>query len=413
MDFPTSYAKFKNVKLDCDITKSYKINFLTTGSNPTNNIIAFVSDSNKNLFVIKIMVDSININTKIKPDYNKLEAKFYQFFTKKYIFTLRTPHIVGLYNHQTCKDVEKLMKKINPKSVTCPTHTDILTKINKLQPAQTKICDIITRRKMDIIDSDYDILLLEYCIDSLDNMMNWYMIQMSHLTKTRLTIHIAGFINNLERILFQLIFTLAIIKQEYPGFKHGDFFVRNILLSTDWSHDENDYVAYHYIKKDDNKQKVFYLKANGMYSKINDFGMAIIANDMLSNIYPESKKLNKYYNNNPFNEKNDIFNLLNDIYDGQNIGSDSIRYAAFKLKLSDNLINPIKKFISKFLKTRTIDQINKNNHYLLNTMWNIDTIKILEDTVKTPEEYLLGTVFSEYKTLPKNGNVIMHYNQSV
>ena len=84
------------------------------------------------------------------------------------------------------------------------------------------------------------------------------------------------------------------------------FFVRNILGSGEFNHQQNDYVAYHY------KQKIFYLPANGMYMKMNDFGFTIIANELEPNDYNLTKMENKYHHKNPFNQKTDIFNLLHD-----------------------------------------------------------------------------------------------------
>ena len=406
MNFKSLYDEYHNKKLNCDITKNFKLNRVLLGSGGSINIVLDVTDKENNRLIIKVLPDIIYTNVKIKPDLSQLEIKFYQFLTKKYVLTDRTPHIVGMFNHQICPRVDKLLADIKPSKKKCPSYGDQLTKKLDLTRADYMICDLLLRHEMKLIGPTFDMILLEFCDDELTNLITWYMEGIRVYKGNKLKMIIDDFIYDLSRILFQIIFTLAIIKEDYPGFLHGDFFVRNILLSFHKNYQNNDYVAYHY------KQKIFYLPANGHYAKINDFGLSMIVDELEPKTYEMEKHIHKYYHKNPFNEKTDIFNLLHDIYDGQNLGTMSINRLAQVMKMTAKKVKPVRNYLSMLLDVNVIDHINEINPGLLNQTWDIDEIDVLEDTVETPHKYLMGDYFSPYQTLPKNANVVRHYNNN-
>ena len=280
--------------------------------------------------------------------------------------------------------------------------TDLPKKTNYVND---KLCDLLLRYKMKLIEPIFDIVLLEYCDNELSKFIEMNMREIKFSKGLALNTTISNFIYELQRILFQIIFTIAIIKDDYPGFAHGDLFVRNILLLSENKYDNNDYVAYYY------KQKIFYLPANGQYAKINDFGLSIIVNEIEPNTHKLVKQLDKYFHRNPFNEKTDIFNLLHDIYDGQNLGTLSIMRLAMNLKLPYERIRHIRNFLGKFIKINTIDHINSINPRLLDQTWNIDEIKVLENTILTPDQYLTEKYFEIFQELPPNSKIIRHFNK--
>jgi hypothetical protein len=341
MDFKMLYNYFSKLHFNCDITNLFKIKKIFFGQT----IIFDVIDKNNIQLIIKIIPDFILCNVRSKPDFNQLEINFYQFFTHKYLLTDRTPHIVGLYNHQNCSRIDKLLRNIKIKSNT---------KLFPTPDMDKRICDLMLRHEMKILDPLFDVMLLEHCDEVLSNFIG------RHIQSNSPAGNCLAY--DLERILFQIIFTLAIIKEDYPGFLHGDFFMTNILLSYEKKYKPSDFVAYHY------KQKIFYLEANGIYAKINDFGMTIIANELEPNI--------KLYHKNPFDQKSDIFSLLSDIYRSQN----------FK-------IEHIKKFIGKFIRT------NENDS--------------LENIVDTPNNYLQNNYFVQFQNLQTGANIVRHFNMLV
>lgn len=406
MDFINLYREFKNMKLGCDITKFFKINRILFGSGGSINIILDVVDKHNNKLILKVIPDMIYVNTKIKPDRHLLEIKFYQFLTQKYILTDRTPHIVGIFNHQVCPNLNKFLNTIKPSKKKCPSYEDRLMKNIDIGLVNHKICGLLLETEMKLLNSTFDIILMERCDDDFSHIIDFFMTQIKSTSGARLKNITDDFIYNLSRVLFQLIFTLAIIKDDYPGFIHGDFFVRNILVSFENMYKDNDYVAYHY------KQKIFYLPANGVYAKMNDFGLTIIANELEPSTHKDEKDLDKYYHKNPFNQKTDIFNLLHDIYDGQNLGTMSINGLAEELKIPIKKITPIKNFLRHLFSVNIIDHINNTNMNLLNETWDIDNITVLEKTVQTPDKYLTKNYFETFQHLPADAKIIRHFNRA-
>lgn len=402
MDFINLYNHHKKKPFNCDILSKFKIRNIMFGSGGSDNIILDVRDADNNKFIVKLILDVLEPNQKIKPNHYQLEIKFYQFFTKKYVLTDRTPHIVGIYNHQHCSGVGKLLHNINPGKKTCPTIQDELIKKINIKYANKKICDMMLRYDLGILNASYDVIYLEHCETTLSTFIEWYMKEIS--MNSHANSIVSQFISDMYRILFQLIFTLAIIKEDYPGFMHGDFFVRNILLNMENKYHDDDYVAYHY------KQRVFYLPANGQYAKINDFDMSIIINELEPNTYQMYQKFNQLHHINPFNPKSDIFNLLHDIYDGENLGTTSVIEHAHKLKIPIAYFRIIKSFLGRFINVDIIDRINLNNKELFDRTWHIDGIEILEKTVLTPDQYLLDDHFEIFQELPNDAQVIRHFN---
>ena len=275
--------------------------------------------NDKYKLAIKIIPIYIQTNVRIKPNIEQLEIAFYWFFTKRYLLTNRTPHLVGIYNNQKCNNLKKLLGSLIPSKKSCPTYEDILTKKNlKLDYNETILCDLLLRIEFKMFDNIYQYAMLEYCQGSLPRVITEWMRIIKKSNGKKLDNLVKTFVEFLNRIFFQIIFTLAIIKDDYPGFLHGDFFIRNILYVEYNNYNLNDYVAYHY------KDHIFYLPANGIYTKIGDFGYTIIANELQPNIYDYNSTFIKMFHLNPFNKKTDIFNFFHDIYDGQNLGTNSI-----------------------------------------------------------------------------------------
>lgn len=400
MDFNNLYNTMHKYKIDCEtFPDKSQIQKMVTGSGGSNNIILILSDldvgSNVKSdvkFIAKIIPDFFHRNYKIKPNNDQLEIQFYQFFTKKYLLTNRTPHIVGIYNHQHCDHIKKLLLKINPYKKTCPTYEDFLIKKISISDVEIRICTLLYEHEMKILDSQYDVVLLEYCETSLSEFLLEFIRKIFDEDSNYM---LDEFFHIMKRILFQLIFTLAIIQDDYPGFSHRDFFIRNILLLVSNNHSSTEYVAYHY------KQKIFYLPANGFYSKMNDFGLSIIVNELEPSTYVYDKYTDKTFRKNPFNKKNDIYNLLYDIY------TEIVRNMKPDLEKIDLVID----FMDPFIDTTTIDKIDMINSIKLMDTWTIDGIKILENTVSTPDEYLMKTdIFTQFQDLPKNAIIIQHYN---
>jgi len=403
MNFQSLYNYFHKQKLTCQFHETHRIDRIFVGSGGSSSVVLSVSGPNSVPVIVKVIPKELFIVT---PHWYhpKLEIKFYQFLTKKFILTNRTPHIVGIYNHQTCNDLHKFLTRISPQKLKCPSYEDQLQRKITQANYEIALCDLLLKTQMKLFDPKFDIMFLEFCDETLDRALQWHMHQILVAKKKFWEMTLKDFTSDLNRILFQLIFTLGVIQLDYPGFLHGDLFIRNVLINTDAHYKESDWIAYHY------DSKTFYLPANGSYAKINDFGDSILGQITGSYSTPLDKSWNAFYHKNPFNNKTDIFNLLHDIYDGQETGSHSLMGLARILKLPKFKIRPVRNLLKKYININIIDRINKNNRMLLDDTWHIDKLPLLEQTVKTPHDYLKSNLFDQFTKLPAGATVIKEFN---
>jgi hypothetical protein len=370
------------------------------GSGGSHNIIIKALYQNYTL-IIKIIPLDFYHNTKIKPDFDKLEIKFYQFFTQKYLLTNRTPNIVGIYNYQHCSHIEKLIKDKLLKA-SCPSFQERLTKkkLNQTE-ADNYLCDILLRKEMKLITSDYDMALLEYCDWDMESFLHHHLSRIKKAKNPKDIFYSQeGLTESLEVIIFQIIFTLAIIKDDHPGFLHGDLFLRNILIKRIHTSTTKAYNIYHY------RGKKFYIRANGPMAKINDFGMTIIANEIGPNVFDpntDPRLMFNATNYDCFSKKTDSYNFFSDLHW-------TILGLSALLNIPKRKINPISKMISKYFDAGALGKIKDQE--LLGRLWHIKGIKVLEDTLKTPEEYLEGKYFAQFEKLDPEAKIINNYNDN-
>lgn len=390
------------IKSQCNFLNDYVIHSIKNGYGGSNNIVLILKKGKKIEVVVKIMPRNNFKNLKIVPNNDQLEIKFYEFFTHKFVITNRTPHIVNFYKHHKCEKIADLLKKINKKK--CLTMDEKLNMKN-IYYDDNNICDLLNRFESDLIKSKYDVMYMEYCESSMPSFIGDSIYSIKQSKENKLESIFNDFFYNLHRLLLQIIFTMAIIKEDYPGFFHADLFMRNILICSIHDKKDTDYVAYHY------NQRIFYLPANGLYAKISDFGRSILENELEPSTYSIDKSSNKYYNYNPFNKKNDIFTLLYDIYDGENFGAESIISLSNKFKMPKKRLDRIRNFMNIFIKTSVIDKIKENHASFLDSIWYIDNIKTLENTILTPHEYLTNGSFEIFQILPDECSIIKHYNK--
>lgn len=393
MNFNKFYNKFHDEPIDCENFPDIgQIKNTSVGSGGSDNVVLIV-DQNNIKYAVKIIPTLFYPKYKEQPNDDQMEIKFYQFFTKRYILTDRTPHIVGIYKCKTCDNIRDFLLKIKPKK-SCPTFEEKLLKKVQYTQFENQLCNLLLYGENKLMDSKFIMALLEYCDFDFSRYLRDLL---QNVYQNNFGKNIGEFFYELIRILFQIIFTLAIIQDDYPGFQHSDLFIRNILISVTEKYTDNEYVAYYY------KQKIFYLPANGVYAKINDFGTSIIVNELEPNTYIYDKQTNKIYHKNPFNHKNDVYNLLLDIY---------FAFDEYMIenKLDESKIKSITNFMDKFIDIKTINKIFEINYYQLKDTWYIDGINVLENTIKTPHDYIMSDVFEVFQDIPVNAKIIRHFN---
>ena len=411
MDFTKNYKLIRNKKIQCDLG-NFTIETIYIGSGGSNNIVIIgrEKDINNDLFAIKIFVKSFLTDGRLISDSAELEISIHQFLTERYVLKKRTPHIIGLYATANCKDIAKILKKINIKKIKCYTIEDKIKKRIEQSYKENILCDLALKSNMRLIDNKYKIGVMEFAHTTLNDYLKLMisdLVEYRKKDKTKFTTKLNNALYSLHIILFQVIFTLAIIKKDYKGFLHGDLFMRNILIKINNNYEDDEYIAYHY------NNKKFYSKANGPCAKISDFGTTRI----LDNTDKYSEKIDKnnknkynYYHINFNNTKNDIYNFLVDIYDGQNFGGISLmKY--MREGVHKSIIGPMVKIISRYLDTDNLDKYLQNNRDLLLQEWSIDGIKLLEDLVLTPEQYLSMEYFNMFTSTSFPWKVVEEFNK--
>jgi hypothetical protein len=381
-NFKINYLKIKK-----KIKKAIKNNKLILGSGGSNNIIIDIDN-----YILKIIPYFIYPLLKINTNNDYLESEIYIKLTDEFILTNKTPHIVGILKKYYIDDIKILFPK-------CYSIDDELLNNKK---NNKYLCYLKDNYDKNLLNNKLPILVLEKCNDSISSII--YLVLTSKIPFKK---KIINFENILYRIIFQLIFTLILITDEYPNFIHNDLFLRNILANYYDNYNKNDYIEYNY------NDKKYYLPANGIYIKINDFGYTLNILNKNSTLENEIK----YSVDNLFeinNKYRDIYTFFFDLYDGPNIGSLSIKSLinkCIKIKKKNIYLNCLQNVISTFFNYEIIDEIHKNNLGILDNKWNISKSKILMKTVKQPKEYFKLNIFDYYTIKPKNINIINVYNK--
>lgn len=308
------------------------------------------------------------------------EIVFYKLLTDKIVLERLSPHIVQLYSYERRKNINEIIPLKCQISLEEKLFREHPLKVSR---KQSEICNFKNLLDKSIISKRYDLLELEYCPITLSDKLK----QLSKQSVNTILLF-------LERIIFQVVYTLSWIYDQFPTFKHNDFFVRNIIGIEETGHDENDFIEYNY------KGEKFYFLANGYMIKINDFGMSFLKERNLPRshdlVFPQ-RLLNQDHHS-------DIHNFLHDLYDGQDLGTTSLKRLVAKSRFKI-----IKDYIDQFINTDLIDHFNKHNRVLYNSLWSLSGHKLIRErlSVLTPEKYL--SLFKNYQILPQESRSIMTF----
>lgn len=387
--FNKDYLEIKNaIKKAVNKKKSN----IVTGSGGSSNII-IINDN----YVVKLIPSYNNNLLKIKPNNDTLEGDIYKILTDTYIINKQNPHIVGLYKKYILEDIKIIFPH---KCLTLDQK--IMTPLKKRDNIIEKLCDMKMDYSNKILEKKATILVLENCPTTISEQL-----QLLLEKKQKINEKIINFNIYMKRIIFQLLITLGKIQQDYPQFIHNDLFLRNILAIMETKFEQLDYVEYNHLGKK------YYLPANGIYIKINDFGYSL-------NILKKNSTLEKEIKLNPnniFEIKNqyrDVYTFLFDLYDGSGLGSTSAKHlidlTIKNKKYHELLMKNLRKQIELFFNYKLIDKIHKNNIGSLDYLWNISDSKLLMSTIKKPNDYFKSNVFNDLMKLPDNCKIVKIYN---
>jgi hypothetical protein len=171
-------------------------------------------------------------------------------------------------------------------------------------------------------------------------------------------------------LLFQLIHTLAVIQKEYPGFRHNNLTIDNILI---------------YIKKEELSEN--YYEFGKDHWIIPNIGFDIKIFNFEKSTIPNYYEINQRDTDVPYiNETNEYFDFhtfINSLVEGTN---------KMSLKKNTNCNLETTKFLEKVIPTQLRGL--KNGTYYLNK--NV--------IVARPEELLNDSYFKEYKNIKKENS---------
>jgi len=301
----------------CNLPRNADLHF---GSGGSDAIIAVLDDIVYKYFPIFVGF----YDPKIKEIINliKYEIMVIKKLTEKFVYTNKTPHIVKYYNYYKCDKIPSNIFNI------CDSYVKYLTEKKQFNNQ----CDLLYKKGYPRkLISPMFILEMEKVSNSLENSI----IEISKKKWKEIEIF-------LDRLFFQIFFTLEIIKTIYPNYIHNDLFIRNILTENNKGLN-NKFIRYKY------KNNFFDLPANGLFIKINDFSM----NQLSKSFYIKNNKNNLIIND----HYRDYFSIIYDVYNGANLGSKSLK----TLIKNKNKLEKIDKYFNKFINVKIINKIIKNN----------------------------------------------------
>lgn len=173
-------------------------------------------------------------------------------------------------------------------------------------------------------------------------------------------------------LIFQIVHTLAVLQTNYPGFRHNNLLLKNIVIYV--KKENNEYTVYNNFNKKSNEK--FYVPNLGFDIKITNF-----ENTIIPNVYGKFniKNPNIKFADQP-NSYYDIYIFLNDLIN--NIGDQLLDKTSCNAETLE--------FLNKIIPPHLRDNTQKNNKF--NKNYNIiSAIDLLNDKY-----------FDEFKNKPDN-----------
>lgn len=260
-----------------------------------------------------------------------------------------------------------------------------------------------------ILEKGFDLCYVEYCPTSIDKEFGILVANPGDIDNKQA--NVSAF---LHRVVFQFMFTMCAIYEKYPTFIHNDCFLRNILAVNETHYKSNDYVEYIVIRKKDTKTistKKYYMPANGICIKLNDFGYSFAMPELGDKLSFEEKIYNaKFITNNKKapsftnsnKHKSDIWNFLFDLYNGANFGAMSCHEIIKRSKLPQadktKLQHIVKTTLHNYINTDIVDKLKTKKYNMIDGVWNIINIPELQKAIQYPENYFINDFnFKEFQ----------------
>jgi len=375
MDYKEKYIKYKLKYLElkdakenqtgggkkCSIDNTDKVLFGDGGSSA---IIVITSDKKVyKIFTLYNWIDDIELEKQIKNNNIRVnnEIKIYELLTKNIIDKNISNHIVKYINSNNCNNAKSLFTK-------CPKSYVEFMKLAEDQ--KTKMCNQLYRsHPTKKLNNKYKVVEIEYCNYSCADFIR----DVSKLPEIEMEKY-------LDIFFFQIIYTILSIQKIYPYFTHNDLFMRNILGVRE--KDNQNYYTYDY------NNKKYYVPQKIYYPKINDFGLS-----NLNNKYKDVKLYKSQYK--------DIYNIIFDVYDGQNLGSMSLTELC---RENPDKIKFLKLYFSNYFNVDVICEYKTKSKQQMNRDWSniLDDEFLRSIQMKNPQDLLNNYFYNIFGKINKN-----------
>jgi len=235
---------------------------------------------------------------------------------------------------------------------------------------KTKMCNQLYRsHPTKKLNNKYKVVEIEYCNYSCADFIR----DVSKLPEIEMEKY-------LDIFFFQIIYTILSIQKIYPYFTHNDLFMRNILGVRE--KDNQNYYTYDY------NNKKYYVPQKIYYPKINDFGLS-----NLNNKYKDVKLYKSQYK--------DIYNIIFDVYDGQNLGSMSLTELC---RENPDKIKFLKLYFSNYFNVDVICEYKTKSKQQMNRDWSniLDDEFLRSIQMKNPQDLLNNYFYNIFGKINKN-----------
>ncbi len=316
--------KSKNTVSKCNILPSDKIFFGSGGSHT----IIIITERNQvyKFFPIYFYEDDPKYNVEIlrQNTQAKREIAIGRNISKYILDKGVSPHYVKFYGYNECAEISKVFKK-------CPDYLSYL-KSKKYDPICTEKYKGYPSKG---ISDEYMVVSMEYC----DYPSSKFIEDLSRKSIEYIEYY-------LDIFIFQIYYTILATKKIYPYFSHRDLFLRNILGIK-----QNPSSRYYRYTID----KVTYdIPVEFFMPKISDYGLT-----NLNEKYHETKLYS--------NDVIDFFNFTYDIYDGGNLGAQSLKSL---FKSNETKLKFLDKYFKTFFNPKKISELKSNKTAFMNWNWS-------------------------------------------
>lgn len=320
------------------------------------------------------------------------EMEIAKVLKKRLVDTEITPCIVSVYYVKVCQLTTMSADEVSCKMFTVARKERVETEENKagkkggevgvseLRPANRNFRNL--ESGMDVRNAAGAINRI-FCNQKLrvehgiaDDKVSFVVMEMCAMTFGKFIQSYANtytlYQNVFKSLLFQIIFTLYQIRQEFPDFYHGDLHVGNILLSIadDFEYDHS---SPRFLKFTAGRN-TWYVPFFGMFVKIIDFGMSYLDEKTHSSfLYDKIFKMNTLQDH---HGAGDMIELFRSIYRNGNSDLDSI-----------------------------IDTLDPERNYLENNTW----IKHNKIVLPTYHDLLHNQMWDSYTSSQPNKSIYKKY----